>query len=1001
MNLHPRIIEIITIGIICVCLSYSIQAGVTGKISGVVTDKKTGEPLIGVNLTLEGTYLGTATDEDGTYFLLQVPPGKYVLVATYIGYANMRFTNLQVSVDLTTRVDIEMEEQAVELGEAIVVTAERPVIQKDITSSTQFVGLEELEQLPIRDAKEGLFLQTGVLFEPLPVVGGLGGSGRGEPRYAIRGGAQDEVKWYLDGIRTASLIEGRADIGGSFTNVNLNSIEEMQVITGGYTAEYGEAQSGIVNIITKEAYNQFHGSIEYLHGFKGQRHFGNYLYDRNTQKEFIDNTLPDGTLDPNWWTEYRQRQVYDYTDIPDHTVYLGFGGPLFNIQGRRSTFFVSSQLRRLAYTTPHPRDSRDLKNLFVNTVFYPTSTSKLRLSGMYNQEIHTTLQENGDFTNQSKYYRGWGSILKIMNTMLAAHWNQTLNSRLYYNLKLSYYLLEFKEEPSDFIEFGESENPTLFEFQRYNGYPGEPFDAWAPTILNHSKVGDISLVGSLNWQFDSANMLQTGFEFRYNIYDEIQSERYASLANPDSFPDAYLNRGLHEKFNPLQVAFYVQDKMEFSAMILNLGVRYDYFNPKRDWFVPINPEHDHLNLFNLARDPEYDASLDPDGDQIDSNGHIKYAFSNVLALPREKVRSYHMVSPRLGVSFPVTSETLLHFNYGHFYQMPPLDRMFEFAFLRPSYVARAYWEAAKSGEPVNHVPSTQPGNIERVVFLTLEPLKPEKTIQFEVGVKHNFSNFAVLDITAYYKDVFNQTQSRVGLFDRFIYGYDPDWGDVTPNLFYVSNFPGDYGDARGFEITFRTLFSRTFSLDINYIFSRSVSGRGSPDRIDIDVNGEATYSYSVQTPSERIFSRPHVLRANLYLRYPHNPKESIFSNILKGSSVSILYKLVSGQTFTYLTLDDPPDLRDNYRYPSIQTVDLLLDKAFNFWKTRFSVYLRVTNLLNTKNLRSYGDPLFDADATQNYVENGEITMIDGGGYDISWQTYYEPRRFYLGAKFSF
>src|SRR5690606_25892622 len=111
--------------------------------------------------------------------------------------------------------------------------------------------IEELQRLPVIDAKDGVFLQAGVFFDPIPVAGGLGSAGRGEQRYSIRGGSQDEVKWYIDGARAASLVGGRADWGGSFTNINLNSIEEVQVMTGGFNAEYGEAQSGIVSVITK------------------------------------------------------------------------------------------------------------------------------------------------------------------------------------------------------------------------------------------------------------------------------------------------------------------------------------------------------------------------------------------------------------------------------------------------------------------------------------------------------------------------------------------------------------------------------------------------------------------------------------------------------------------------------------------------------------------------------------------------------------------------------
>lgn len=442
--------------------------------------------------------------------------------------------------------------------------------------------------------------------------------------------------------------------------------------------------------------------------------------------------------------------------------------------------------------------------------------------------------------------------------------------------------------------------------------------------------------------------------------------------------------------------------MEFESMILNVGLRYDYFDPNRMWF-------EKTNYFNLAIDPLYDVTLDPDLDQVDANGRVKYSFDNVLNKKRIPARDYHMISPRLGVSFPITEQSLLHFNYGHYYQMPPLDQMFEFLYFRPvNLVEKIINErilATQEGRAPKHIASND-GDPERVVASTVEPLKPQKTIMFEAGIKHNFGDIAVLDITAFYKDVFDQTDERVGLFDRSVKGWDPYRNSVSPNQSYAAFFPGDYGDSRGFEISLRTLFSRYINLDLNYSFSKSTSGRASPKRVTFDINGNATYEWDTEVnkriPTERSFSRPHILRANLFLSYPESEDESLLNLILSRSSISILYRFVSGQTFTYLQPNDPPDTYNNYRYPGSHNVDLRVDKLFKIiGQHEFMVYMQITNLLNTKNLRSYGDVLFDANATKDYVEKGKVTSIDAAGYDISWQNYFEPRRFYFGVRYSF
>jgi hypothetical protein len=980
-------------------LSLSYTAfGVTGKIQGKVTDRNSGEALPGVNVMILGTSLGAATDINGEYFILQVTPGEYEVKASMIGYQEVIIQNVRVRSDLTTRVNFEIEETSLQLEGEVVITAVRPIIQKDVTSSTQFVGIEELSRLPVVDAKEGVFLQAGVFFDPIPVVGGLGSAGRGEQRYSVRGGSQDQVKWYVDGIRTASIVGGRADWGGSFTSVNMNAIEEVQVMTGGFNAEYGEAQSGIISVVTKEGKERYHGSLEYIYGIPGQHHFGNYLYDPATQKEFIQNTLPDGTLDPEWWTPYRQKQLYDYRKIPDHTIYASLSGPLFPVNGNDINFFLSSQFKKQAYIVPRPRDTRDIQNIFFN-MSHRNQSIKLRLSGTYNNEAHSTLQENGDFTNQSKYYRGWGSLLDIKNYSGNVQFSQVVNPELFYEIKMSTYWVHFNEGPGNYTEIGRSAAQDLFGFQKFEGYENEPFDKFTFINMNEVFTGDISLTGNMNWQFDNSNLFKSGFEFRYNTFDERKSWRFPSFTTDQKY---WLNRGLNETFHPLQFSFYMQDKMEFESMILNIGVRYDHFNPNRDWF-------DKTNLFNLAIDPLYDVNKDPDFDQVDSEGRVKYSFDNVLNKDRSPAKSYNMVSPRFGVSFPVSENSLLHFNYGHFYQMPQLDQMFEFGYFRPvNLVEKIKAEdelAALQGREPRHIASND-GDPERVVAYTVEPLKPQKTIMFEVGIKHNFEDLAVLDVTAFYKDVFDQTEERVGLFDRSVRGYDPFRNQISPNQTYATFLPGDYGDSRGFEISLRSLFSREFNIDLNYSFSRSTQGRASPQRVTIDANGDVVYQWDSEVnkriPVEKSFSRPHILRANFFVKYPEAWSGSFAGEILGGTTLSLLYRYTSGQAFTYLSPSDPPDTYNNQRYPASQNLDLKFDKEVRIiGRHSLLMYIQVTNLLNAKNLRSYGDIVFDANATKNYVENGTISTVDAGGYDLSWQNYFEKRRVYLGVKYSF
>ncbi len=139
-----------------------IFAGTTGKISGKVLDGKTGEPLLGANIIIEGTTMGAATDAEGDYFIINVPPGKYSLKASMIGYTTQSMINIVVNIDRTTIADFKLEQGSISTNEVVVI-AQRPVIRKDLTSSIVEINSKEIEVSPQRDVQSMLKQQRGVL----------------------------------------------------------------------------------------------------------------------------------------------------------------------------------------------------------------------------------------------------------------------------------------------------------------------------------------------------------------------------------------------------------------------------------------------------------------------------------------------------------------------------------------------------------------------------------------------------------------------------------------------------------------------------------------------------------------------------------------------------------------------------------------------------------------------------------------------------------------------
>ncbi|HPN38496.1 MAG TPA: carboxypeptidase-like regulatory domain-containing protein [Melioribacteraceae bacterium] len=215
------------------CFSATILAGTTGKISGKVTDKETGEPLPGINVILQGTTMGAATDIDGNFIINNIPPGSYTVLFSGVGYQKRSYVNVKVAVDFTTRLDVILSTEDVAL-ETIVVQAEAPLIRKDLTSSHTSIDASQIEALPVEGITQLLTLQAGI-------VQGAGGE------LHIRGGRSTEISYAVNGVSISNPFDNSRSV-----SIATNAIQELSVVSGTFNAEYGNALSGIVNTVTKE-----------------------------------------------------------------------------------------------------------------------------------------------------------------------------------------------------------------------------------------------------------------------------------------------------------------------------------------------------------------------------------------------------------------------------------------------------------------------------------------------------------------------------------------------------------------------------------------------------------------------------------------------------------------------------------------------------------------------------------------------------------------------------
>ena len=221
-----------------VLLTANVWAGITGTLAGRVIDKETNLPLPGVNILIKGTHLGAATNADGKYLVNNIPAGKFVIEARMIGYSTVTQENVAVLMDLRTVVDFELSSSVLQMGE-VRVSAEKPMIQRDVTATTHFVSRNEIEALPVQSVKDIVDIQPGVA------------AGH------IRGGRNSEVLYLVDGLPISEAIEGKVG-----TELPMSSVIDMTVQTGGFAAEYGNAMSGVVNIITRDGNETHEGTFE-------------------------------------------------------------------------------------------------------------------------------------------------------------------------------------------------------------------------------------------------------------------------------------------------------------------------------------------------------------------------------------------------------------------------------------------------------------------------------------------------------------------------------------------------------------------------------------------------------------------------------------------------------------------------------------------------------------------------------------------------------------------
>jgi outer membrane receptor for ferrienterochelin and colicin len=911
-------------------------AGNSGKIAGEIKDSQTGEAIVGASVQIQGTSMGAATNIDGYYVILNVQPGKYTLVASGVGYNKKTVSDVQVSLDFTTTIDFKLSSTVVEVGEEVVTVAERPLVQKDLTASTATVRGDQISALPVTEVGQVLNLQAGITTDP---NGGV----------HLRGGRAGEVAYWIDGVPVTDAFNGTQVV-----EINKSLVQELQLVSGAYNAEYGQALSGIVNISTKEGSSKFTGSVG--------SYVGNYVPNGDSASRALYTGL--NRLRPfdirNFEGNISGPVTGDDLTFFANGRYIYFGGDLYGI--RRFTpqnVAYDSTGAFILHRDPNGKGDSAIVPMNSSERWYGQGKLTWHISPVMKLTANYIFDRTKSQPYNREYYDnpdGNGDDYNMSHTVIT-QFSQSLGSSTFYTFGGSVVYKTFQhylyQSPYDTRYV----HPFLFQ----------TYDPWSfftgGTDMNHTKRETRTLLGKLDVssQINEHNLLKAGVEYRQHriFYDSyalqpVDAQAAFNFASSNPFintlipsdttlyHDSYLHR-------PREFSVYVQDKIEFKDLIINIGIRYDWFNP--DGHVLADPS-----------DPSIYSPIKPGNRFFDYNGNgvqdpgepgktvaDRAAYWFVKSAPVGKL------SPRIGFSFPVTARGIVHFSYGHFFQSP----RFELMYTNPDF---------KIG------PGT--GNQGLVGNTNLQP---EETIKAELGVQQQLSDDISVDVTAFLQDIRNLTGTRVN--DILVFG-----GSKS----YTQYQNSDFGFIKGITLQVDKRFSGGLTASLHYTFSVARGSASNPDDARNALLG-GTLPEVQLNPLD--WDQRHTINAEL-----------TYAASRWGASTIMQYG--GGLPFTPRRTTDVTALLTNSQLkPATINVDMQGYYEFHLDPLKLVAYLRVFNIFDIRNEINVYDDTGRAGVTldeTNAAQTNPKQYVNSLNQFYHTPTQYsEPRRIEFGMNLEF
>lgn len=1039
---------LIYLAVLTLILAFSMNvfAGVTGKITGRVIDKQTKEGIPGVNVIIPELGIGASTDLDGYYFILNVPVGEYSVQAQIISYQTQTKAGVSVSADINTTVNFELSLGAIEY-DTVIVEAKESKIQTNVTQKERTMNQELLDEAVSSNIMAAVANNAGVV-----------GTGN---NLHVRGGRTDEVGYMVDGMSIVDPVTK-----GLGASINKNAVSEVKFISGGFNAEYGEAMSGVLNIVTREGASKYEGTVKYegnsflpsafnygenrlelsIGGpiykdkarffISGDAHTTNdwspsfistpdlfykndsndiaFQYDLYDYVVSSDSTGIDSVLNH---VSYNQDSIPYFTYVLDTITYMDtVGDSLITVVMDKVVVdtvlwnrYGPSYWDDLGVLTPHHKMHEYHGQ--AKFTFKPTNNIKLNVGGFVSHSSYQQFNNNLKY-NLERYASRNTDGYQINSTM-----NWMFNQSNFITLTASYFHTQTYVGP-EFDQTIVTSDTTLTPpetivpewyavWQPYGLMDTTAFKNLPPTNdkwASNSPWGwwnDPQLIypnwyGSASYRYSNYMALKGDWTSQVGRYHEVKSGlEYKSYElylwdlylpwDPNPFADYY-------HVYPQQVAAYVQDKMEFEGMVVNLGVRLDYLDAN----TPYYSDATNRNF------PLYKDSVTTDGDTIlvpnttkpsaPQEGYTQAQWDS-LVWPIAMATKKYKVSPRLGISHPISETSVLHFNYGHFFQTPQMDYLFTGLGV----------DFSKRGNSNIGSPN----------------LEAERTVSYEFGVATQIGADMAVDFTTYYKDIYGLIGSRK------VY--------ALPSAYYALQNV-EYGNVKGFEVAF-SKSSKYFSTDIAYTLSFA-KGTAS-DAWDGYYN---TYSQRdpvtggdvvmPKIPYYLSFDQRHTINVGFVFRMPAKELPIYADNW----TISVDNSINSGQPYTPVNEKGvQTGITNSERKPWTYNTDLKVRKGFLLGSFEPNIYVSVFNLFNIKNVtdvyastglpdrnaainsykvtdfpkNSIGQPGYDArrdlnqDGTVTSQEYYDVFMAAYSDYLNDPTNYSAPRTVTVGIEFSF